>query len=539
MVKVLTPGRRSGFWFAVVPAAGTMGLCAALLAPTPCLAQAQPPGQAKPAAGTDKRGQEKAKAIGEAAKTKDAQSGDDSKTKGEPKDAEVPAEPPPDPSQTLKISPVEVFKDANAEAVLDLKSFNPIRNRPPLPGDLGQVKEMSQSPTMPVDQTVIRRVVAGMVADLTDARNIQALIDPPPGQSPTAPAVRKIEEATTALIEPLFVARANNSNQFLTEYNRVLLANLQPLLKHHLVPRVQAMIVLGQSGNPEALKVFLDEIKNEKQTVWVKLWAMRGITNIVKLYPTRLTAAQSTEAARVIADLLDKNKELPWPVQLRGLEALAHLRQGFIPTAPKNADMAAAAMRVLADRKARPDVRAEASHALGMMQITNAVPGYNFGLVAHAAAQLAAQLGDQIVASYTSKGPPVNATRAEYLTSLLIGPIYQTFQGQEGWRDSGLLHNSASTATAAHDQIQKLLDQVSPVARAALDLVRAPAGQLKARRGDLEARVAALKDYLAKSPPANRHLVPDDDGFLDEGGAQAAAPAEPAAAKVAGARGER
>ena len=36
------------------------------------------------------------------------------------------------------------------------------------------------------------------------------------------------------------------------------------------------MIVLGQSGNPEAYKRLLDEIKNEKQTVWVKLWAIRG-----------------------------------------------------------------------------------------------------------------------------------------------------------------------------------------------------------------------------------------------------------------------
>jgi hypothetical protein len=537
MVKVLSPGRRNGSSFAVLPAGLMLVLGTVGLVPDRSFAQAQPPGQAKP--GAEKRGQEKAKGAGEDAKTKDAGARDDSQQKGEQKDTDVPAEPPPDPSKTMKIAPMEVFKDANAEAILDLKNFRPIRNPQPQSSDLPQVKEMSQSPTMPVDQTVIRRLVGGMVSQLTDTRNIQALIDPPPGLPPASPAVRAIEDATTNLMEPLFVARANKSNQFLTEYNRVLLANLRPLLKHHLVPRVQAMIVLGESGNPEALKVFLDEIKNEKQTVWVKLWAMRGITNIVKLYPSRLTAAQATEAARVIADLLDKNKELPWPVQLRGLEALTHLRHGFIPTAPKNADMAAAAMRVLVDPKARPDVRAEASRALGMMQISNAVTGYNFGLVAYAAGQLAVQVGDQIVASYTSKGPPINASRAEYLSSLLVGPIYQTFEGQEGWRDSGLLHNGAAAAVAARDQIQKILDQITPVGKAAVDLVRAPTGQLKARRGDLEARVAALKDYLAKSAPANHHLVPDDEGFLDGGGAQAAAASEPAADRVAGARGGR
>ena len=79
------------------------------------------------------------------------------------------------------------------------------------------------------------------------------------------------------------------------------------------------------------------------------------------------------------------------------------------------------------------------------------------------------------------------------------------------------------------------------MAKAAIDLVRAPTGQIKARRQDLIARVAALKEFLAKNAPASRHLVPGDEGFPEFGGAQQAdAPAaEPAAAKVAGARGGR
>ena len=192
----------------------------------------------------------------------------------------------------MKIAPVEVFKDPNAEAILDLKKFNPIRHPPATHEIVGQVKEMAASPAVPVDPTVIRRFVLGMVsrahrhaqhpgADRSSARNCLA----------TSPSMQAIETATTNLIEPLFVARANKSNQFLKEYNRVLLANLPPLLKHHLVPRIQAMIVLGQSANPELYKLFLDEIKNQKQTVWVKLWAIRGITNIVRLNPTpRLNA---------------------------------------------------------------------------------------------------------------------------------------------------------------------------------------------------------------------------------------------------------
>ncbi len=166
-----------------------------------------------------------------------------------------------------------------------------------------------------------------------------------------------------------------------------------------------------------------------------------------------------------------------------------------------------------------------------MMQITAAVPGYNFPLIAYAAAQLAARVGDQILATYTAdKGKPLNETKAEYLTGLFVGPIYQAFEGQTGQRESGLLHGNA---VAARSDILKIADQIKPVAKAALELIRAPTGQRKARRSDLQARVDALKEFLAKNVPANRHLVPDDEGFLEDTGAQAAAPADPGAAKLA------
>ena len=235
----------------------------------------------------------------------------------------------------------------------------------------------------------------------------------------------------------------------------------------------------------------------------------------------------------MIAELLASNKDLPWPVQLRGLEALTNLRQGYVPTAPKTADMAVSTMRILADSKARADVRAEAARALGMMQITTAVSNYNHMLVAYAAGLLAADVGDQIVASYQEKGTPLNETRAQYLATLLVGPVFQTFDGQTGVRESGLLHSNAAGRT----EIQKILDQIKPVVQASLDLVRAPAGQRKARRADLVTRVAALKEFLGKNAPADRHLVPSDEGFFEAAGAQADAPDEPDAAKVAKARG--
>jgi hypothetical protein len=537
MVKVFSPGRWIGFRLSGFAACLALMLGFVLLSP-PCFAQ--PPAQPKstaPAAKTkasESPGLTKPKS--ETAKSSETSQAEEPKAKGEKKaEGETPAEIPPDPSQSRKQAPVEVFQDPNAVEMLDLKNYKPIRNpSPPQPGDIDAVKEMAGNPGQPVDPVVILRFVNTMVAQLTDMKAIQALFDPPPGQAAGAPITRAIHEATANLLEPIIQARSTKSLRFQSEYNRVLLQKLPALLKHHLAPRIQAMIVLGQSGNPDALKVYLDEIKNEQQTVWVKLWAFRGITNAKTYSPNRLSASQDIEAARTIASQLDKNKQWPWPVQLRALEALATLRQGFTTNSPKTAEIAAVAMRILADPQARPEVRAQAGKALGLMQITQAVPDYNYPLVAFSTGQLAAQVGDQILANYSDQGKPLNATKAEYLTTILLGPIYQAFEGVPGARESGLLHGNVGGARSA---VQKVLDAIKPMARASLELIRSPNGLLKARHQDLATRVAALKDFLAKNAPASKHLVPGDEGYTVGGGEQADAHVKPDSLKLVGSRG--
>ena len=66
-------------------------------------------------------------------------------------------------------------------------------------------------------------------------------------------------------------------------------------------------------------------------------------------------------AAKVVADFLEQEKDLPWPVQYRALEALGSLRQASTAR-PKGGqpEMASAAIRFLADPEAKPEVRAEA-----------------------------------------------------------------------------------------------------------------------------------------------------------------------------------
>ncbi len=419
-----------------------------------------------------------------------------------------------DPSETQQGVAVELFLDPNAAALMDLKNFKPIRvSHDATNSEFDQFKRMAADPLVQPDQAVIIAVVDSMIAKLTNPKNIEAVLDVS-GAGANAAASKAIQDATKTLIEPIFQARAVKNTQFQTVYNRVLAQKLPPVLKNHLIPRIQAMIVLGESGSLDAYKTFLDEIKDPTQTVWVKHWAFKGLSNI-KEHTNKLSATQEADAAKLIADQLVKNEEWPWPVQFRALETLATLRQGYSPTSARTADMAAAAFQYLTNGDLDLEVRAEAALALGFMQITSVVPKYNNTVIAYATAELAAEIGDRIAERFTE-----NKLRAQKYTTVLMKPILQTYEGRPGFRESGLL-NSPVTANKA--DIQKYDDAIRPVVKAAIDLVGGPVGQVKANLEALKARIAVLKAFLDKNPPPTRELF--------QGGPQLPEPAAPVAAE--------
>jgi hypothetical protein len=479
MLNVLSPRRIWG------PSRASQGglwsLAIVVLIPAVAWAQAKQATQDKDAQATTKA---------------DAKKADDDDDKAAPA-PDVVAPAAADPSKTKKISPNEIFRDERAEALLQIDKYKH-ENRPPVGRpEIDAVGEMAGNPNANLDKNMIGKVVDAMVSKLTDHNNIKALVDPPENLKMNAPAVHAINEATTTLLEPIFSARSIKNEAFLTAYNRILLDKLTPLLRNHLVPRVQAMIILGQSANPEALRLFREQLADKTQTFWVKLWALEGMTNIAE-ESGRMSGQQQVDAAKAVAVFLD-GENIPWPVQLRALEALSAMRQGFDPTRPIKAEMANAAMRILADPESKPDVRAEAARALGLMPVSAAVPKYNFSLIAHATADLAAELATAISAERTD-----NASKANYLGALLIGSVYQAFDGVPGVRDSGLMHIAGADSAP---YVQKTFELTKPVVKATIDLLSAGQRQIQPRQKELATRLAALKDYLSKNPPPDRHLV--------------------------------
>jgi hypothetical protein len=435
-------------------------------------------------------------------------------------------------SQTRKVAPNEVFKDPKAEALLDVSKFRQLPAVTVSNADILSVQEMAGNVNATIDRTLVERVVTGLTAKLTNHQYIQALIEPPPKVSDEVS--RGIQDATTNLLQPLFLAQSAKNQAFLTVYQRALISRLPQLLNNHLIPRVQAMIILGECGSPDALAIYERAISDPNQTLWVKLWALEGIANIPQK-GGRLSVDAESKAAKLISDfLLDRSDELPWPIVQRGLQALGALRQAFLPTAPRKADMANAAMQFLADGDAKPEVRAEAARALGLMQITTAVPRFNFALVAHAAGQLAADVAAAIDATYSENPPRAdNPTKARYLTALLIGPVYEAFDGVSEQRDSGLLHSLAAQGGPTTAYVQKVFDLVKQIAQSSVQLLGAPSKEFKERKKTLAGQVTALRTFLEKNPPPNRQLVQDGKEF-PAGGPAAGVWQTPPASPLAG-----
>jgi hypothetical protein len=538
---------------------GCLGLALVLLPVQQVLAQDPPKNERKaaPKAEQDDGDQPKAKTpAGAADKKGDAAAAPDAA--GDSEDA-------------AKAQPYKIFRDPKAEKLLGVDGYPHLSSKaaPVTQGDLQALNGMAGADQ--IDISLVNRVVDAMVSKLTDHANIEALSELDSKLSPTAPANRAINEATNALLEPIFLARANKNTAFLSQYTRVLDAKITPLLKNHLIPRVQAMIILGQLGSGDLMKTYVAQIKEPNQTVWVKLWAFQGIVNAVE-EGARIPGDTQVSTAKIIAEFLTNSDDVPYPVQLRALEALSALKQGCDTNRPERATMATAAMKFLADREAEFEVRSEAARALGLMAIPATVRKYNYPLVAHSIGALVADLGTQINAlvpertlrtaagkaatapdaskpsskalgkpsgkasdkpsgkpsDKTPKGKALaastsetakaatpaqtNPLKAQYFTTLLIGPVYQAFEGVPGPRgETGGLVRSSSSEGAAYSQ--KVFDLIKPVAKGAVELMTSGSRQINDKKKALHDRVEALRDFLEKNAPSDRHLVQGGEDF--------------------------
>lgn len=536
MIQALAPGLQRGCsWAWLLPTL-------ALLVPAAASAQDEK-AKTKDAAASkpDAKKEASKKASAPAGKADAAPGATDAAKKGAtPAKGAAPAAPAADAEPALepdapRTGTVEVFKDPKAVAALEVFKTVPGLRRLNS-GDVSQVKAMAANQAN-VDRDVIQRYVDGQALELTDRANINGLINPPKDLKPTAKAARGIRDASEALIDPIATARLAKNDAFLRAYNQCLVATMPKLLDLNLVTRVEAMIVLGQAADVTTVPIFINQLKSTDQTVWVKLWAMRGLSNMVEgglRTDSVLGATRAIEAAKTVVDFVQTEKELPWPVKMRAMETIGAMRQAAVPANLGKADMANAAVAALHDADASPEVRAWAAWALGMVRVNPAINRYNFVLVGHEISRLVADLGERV-----GRVHPMNPVQAERWAGLLAGPVFQSFNGVEGARESGLMHVPGGHPNYGPSQsvLKQQSDLSTAVVRAAVELVRGTPGQAKERRQTLAEKVAALKSFLQNTPPKDFHLVPDGPEFGPAKNNMAAEKEE--TAQVAGARGAK
>ena len=424
--------------------------------------------------------------------------------------------------------PVDVFIDPNAKKAITV--FNPLIYSGPsinvnvrvgaAGDDRGKVQSMAAR-SLNLDPDFLKRYVEYFAIELTKRDNLNAVLNPPAGQKPNDTPTRALERAVDALNKPIIDARANQNAEFLAAYTRILFESSLPKLlesNHNYLTRLDAMIVLGMAGGTTqaALDLYINQIKKPDQIVWVKLWAARGLTNAAQRGRINLDAAKSNLGAEALVGFLDADPKLFWPAQMRALEALGSLRVATANTSRGKVDAASVAMRFLADPDARPEVRAWAAWALGVMKVPTAVSPYNFALVGHEVGELAVDLGSRIVQEYDED--PANFDKSKdlsaHLTGLLLFQVYPSLIGEEGVNDSGLLRSPHPTAAAAKPFLAKVDEKVKAVSRQAYELLRAGGAGNKAARNDLDGKLADLKSLLSQTMPKERHLTPGGPEFL-------------------------
>jgi len=411
-----------------------------------------------------------------------------------------------DPSAAKKKTRVEIFQDPRTEPTLAVDKFTPlpaVRNAP----SAKEIKDMATGAANS-NRAQIEEFVKAQAAALTNRNNLKALFDTGENVRFTAAVMKEFDKAATALMEPLSMAPNAVNTQFRKDYVAALLSTMPKLLNNHLYARTEAMIVLATTGDPEALPIFTAQLKDPDQVLAVKLWAARGITNATQNGRRDLDQGRANAAAKALSDFLQSEADAPWPVQMRALEALGSLRFATDAQGRGMAEMATAALRFVADSDATPDVRAYGAWALGMMK-TSQVPGFNYPLAAYHIGQATVDLAEGVDSSISE-----STERATHLAGLILYRLLPALRGEEGVRESGLL-NSSGLGGPARKNLTDMATRMQAVSVAAFNVVSTalPKSTFDSRKKELNAKVAALKDYLAKNKPSDTRLVPGGAEF--------------------------
>lgn len=458
------------------------------------------------------------------AKGKD-QAKSDSKSKAkaeaEAKDAKPTAA---EASATATAAIEERFKDPRAVAAMENKfpELYAAARSLGTPDAERRMVAMASTPGQ-ADRSQMLGYVQAQVAQLTQHTNIDSMLNP----GTDSARAHVMEDAGGRLLNPLLAAIQSKNTAFRTEFTRALLTVAPEVMKNHLYARMMLMLALSRCEEPlarEALQKLLDD---PDQPISVKLLAALGMSSMAETLSRN--PGDAMRAAKAVGGFLNQERDSFWPAQIRGFQALGNLRQASTDALTPKADLEAVAMTYLADPKTRPDVRAWASWALGMMRPNPKIENLNFVLIAYHMASAAADIGAQIAALNVNTSKPEEIPPYLVLVSRKTDLLLQLdlgLEGDPGIRDAGLLKFEHAGMSKQKQAVSEIAAKVKAMITAAIELSRSAGVQVKDARAALTAAVDDLKAFLAANPPADAALYPGGPSFPP-----AAAPSEGSAGR--------
>ncbi len=415
-------------------------------------------------------------------------------------------ETPADKAEESTTAPAEtnpfggtLYRDERAENLINkLGKFTPITSVIPSPGIADQIVAAAGGGGQVVGQNALDDFVRQQAAAMTSARVLSGLGSKEPADNQKA--MRDLQKAYDALQAP--VTRAMKANprrpEFLKSYTAALLKVIDELLANHLHARLEGMLVLSRTGDPQAIPTYLKVLADPEQDVLVKQIAAYGITTVIRNSRTALPPDVAIRSAESLQNFLEAEPDALWTARFRALEAMGWLRQAGRDPSRDDFPMLATAAKILANPKEELGVRCWAAWAISMMRVDRANAKVDYSGIARDIAQLAVNLGEKILAVKSDQ----SSQQAVELITLLAWPLYNSLKGEPDQTRSGLI-NAAALGSAA-PFAKGLEPLMQTLARSAVELSRASGAQLhKQRSQELTTSLAALKDYLAKNPPAN------------------------------------
>jgi len=503
MIKALTPGWPRGCWRVV--------LALVLGGVWPLIALAQQ---------TD--GSRNQSSKGAASKSGDAKGKEAEAGKDEPPKDEAPKGPTVgdrDEDEKKKAvvetskagkktaEPVEVWKDPNADAALKVFKQLPSPGRGLNKAEMTEINNMA-SHQANLNPAAIKRYIDANAADLTRPDTLKLLADPNADLKKKDGPIRDWQRAARNLVQPLVAANNARYAQFRTEYTRLLIPVAREMLKNNLFARLEAMVALSQSTDPQAIPVYIEVLRDPNQVLCAKERAAVGLYLLAQGGRTEIDGNQAKEASRALVHLLENEPNAGWLVQAQALKALGALRLSTSELRSARTDFASVALRFLADPKAKPDVRAAAAWALGLMRANPGNGKYNFALIGYHVGQDAVDLGNRVIA-VDAEGKEY---RAKQYTELML-ELLEAVNGDPDIQNAGLLRSNHPNLAPSRGFLEALDRNIRAVAQGSLD-VFANVGRLrKAKREELQAKVNELKAFLAKNPPSEWALFPGGPEF--------------------------